>query len=114
MRGIIDVFAQYERAIIRQRTKAAMAVKKQRGERVSGQPPFGWKVGPDGIRLEKDEREQRVISEVLYRRVQGLTYRRIVEQLTRQGEAGRTGRPLSIVQVRNIFVRTLGRRPRSG
>ena len=36
MRGIVDLFAQYERAIIRTRTKAALAVKIARGERVGG------------------------------------------------------------------------------
>jgi len=30
----VDVFAQYERAVIRARTRAALGVKKARGERV--------------------------------------------------------------------------------
>lgn len=33
MRQIVDSFAQYERAVIRSRTRAAMAAKKRRGER---------------------------------------------------------------------------------
>ena len=41
LRGVIDVFAQYERAIIRSRTKAALAVKKANGERVGGIPARG-------------------------------------------------------------------------
>ena len=36
MRQIVDCFAEYERAIIRARTRAALAVKKARGERVGG------------------------------------------------------------------------------
>jgi DNA invertase Pin-like site-specific DNA recombinase len=35
MRGLVDLFAQYERALIRSRTKAALAVKKGRGERLA-------------------------------------------------------------------------------
>src|SRR5204862_6543407 len=38
LRGIVDLFAQYERAVIRARTKAALAVKKARGERTGGVP----------------------------------------------------------------------------
>jgi DNA invertase Pin-like site-specific DNA recombinase len=47
MRQIVDCFAEYERAIIRARTCAALQVKKARGERVGG-IPFGYSVsGPD-------------------------------------------------------------------
>ena len=38
MRTMIDAFAAYERALIRARTKAALAAKKARGERVGGIP----------------------------------------------------------------------------
>src|SRR5208283_5076480 len=41
MRGIVDVFAQYERGMIRSRTKAALAAKKAKGECV-GQVPYGF------------------------------------------------------------------------
>ena len=40
MRNMISAFADYERALIRARTKAALAVKKSRGER-TGQIPYG-------------------------------------------------------------------------
>ncbi|MCZ7684437.1 MAG: recombinase family protein [Sandaracinaceae bacterium] len=39
MRRMVDAFAEYERHMIRARTKAALAVKRSRGERVSGRRP---------------------------------------------------------------------------
>jgi DNA invertase Pin-like site-specific DNA recombinase len=41
MRGIVDVFAAYERGVIRSRTRAALAVKRGRGERIGG-IPYGF------------------------------------------------------------------------
>ncbi|MBN1961710.1 MAG: recombinase family protein [Deltaproteobacteria bacterium] len=50
LRGIVDVFAQYERALIRSRTKAGLAVKKNRNERRGGLP-FGFRLAGDGLLL---------------------------------------------------------------
>jgi site-specific DNA recombinase len=38
LRGLMDLFAQYERAVIRARTRAALAVKRSKGERYSARP----------------------------------------------------------------------------
>ena len=43
MRGLLDLFAQYERAMIRARTKAAMLAKGRRGEYTGGEAPFGYR-----------------------------------------------------------------------
>ena len=43
MRGIVDVFAAYEREVIRARTRAALGVKRARGER-TGEIPYGYRV----------------------------------------------------------------------
>ena len=53
MRGIVDVFAAYERGVIRSRTTAALAVKKSRGERV-GSVPYGCRLDTDGVHLVED------------------------------------------------------------
>src|SRR5690606_20526464 len=53
MRRMIDAFAEYERAILKARTKAALAVKKARGERV-GSIPYGKRLGSDGRTLEDE------------------------------------------------------------
>jgi DNA invertase Pin-like site-specific DNA recombinase len=51
MRGIQDLFAMYERLVIKARTRAALSVKRARGERV-GQVPYGFRVAADGVTLE--------------------------------------------------------------
>lgn len=83
MRGIVDLFAQYERAIIRARTKAALAVKASRGER-TGQVRFGFKATPDGHVVE-DEGEKKTISRVLELRSNGSSIRTIASQLQAEG-----------------------------
>lgn len=55
MRHILDAFAAYERALIRCRTKAGLAVKKARGER-TGSVPTGYMLAADGKRLLVDPR----------------------------------------------------------
>src|SRR5262245_39686057 len=42
MRTMIDAFAQYERQIITARTKAALAVKRTKGEKLGGDVPYGY------------------------------------------------------------------------
>lgn len=91
MRGIIDVFSQYERALIRARTKAALAVKKSRGERV-GEIPFGYRLGNVGSHLEANKQEQETIGLIVRLRRQGLTIQAIVDQLTATGVPARGSR----------------------
>src|SRR6266851_5779218 len=51
LRGIMDVFAQYERAVIRARTKAALGHKKANGEKLGGRSPYGMQLGAAGVHL---------------------------------------------------------------
>ena len=79
MKRMIDAFSEYERLLIKARTKAAMRAKKVRGERYC-RARMGYKI--DGNRLERDEPEQRVIARIRELRAAGLTYRKIAETLT--------------------------------
>lgn len=103
MRAVLDAAAQYERALIRARTKAALAEKARRGERTGGDVPFGF-VSVDGpMRPRKDgtlaplkalvphPEEQRVIAEAKRLREQGLTIRSIGTELEKVGFRSRTG-----------------------
>jgi DNA invertase Pin-like site-specific DNA recombinase len=42
MAQMASVFAELERAMIRDRTRSALRVKRSRGERISGHAPYGW------------------------------------------------------------------------
>jgi len=91
MRQIVDCFAEYERAIIRARTRAALAVKKSRGQRVGG-IPFGYRLSDDGRNLELNADEQRALGILRSLRDSGKTYDAIASELNRLGFRSRTGR----------------------
>lgn len=100
MRTMLDGAAAYERALIRARTKAALAAKRARGER-AGAVPFGFSADDDG-RLMPHEGEQAIIALVRQYRAAGLPLRVIVAELARAGLASRAGRPLQLTQVARI------------
>ncbi len=91
LRTIIDAFATYERQIIKGRTKAALAVKKTRRERV-GQIPYGWKLSQDGVHVEPEPEEQEVIRIAGGLRAKGLTFQAIGKALAEQGMFPRGGK----------------------
>lgn len=96
MRTILDGAAAYERALIRSRTRAALAAKKARGERV-GTVPYGYRI--EGGAMVRDEAEQGVIAVVRELRAAGLTVRAIVDALASRGVVSRKGRPLGVAAV---------------
>ena len=100
MRTILDAAAQYERALIRGRTKAALAAKRAKGER-TGTVPYGFTADAAG-RLVECAAELAVIAQVRALRGAGMTFRGIVSELARAGVVGRTGRALDVRQVHNI------------
>jgi len=104
MRRMVDAFAEYEREIIRARTRSAMAAKARRGERVGG-VPVGYRVSADGVTLERDPAEFRIVAAVLQARRAGMTLRAISDELTAAGYTTRKGGKISHTQVRRILQR---------
>lgn len=92
MRRMIDAFAEYERAIIRARTRSALAVKKTRRERTGG-VPYGFALASDGIHLVENEAERIVIAEIRAMRADGLKLLAIAAALEARGTRTRTGSP---------------------
>jgi DNA invertase Pin-like site-specific DNA recombinase len=84
LRGMLDLFAQYERALIKMRTKAALAAKKSRGEAL-GEQPYGFRVASDGKMLEPDPAEQEVITWVHGQYRAGVGISEITRQLNARG-----------------------------
>jgi DNA invertase Pin-like site-specific DNA recombinase len=101
MRGIVDVFAQYERGVIRSRTRAALAVKRTRGER-TGQIPYGYELAADGIHLAENAAERAVIGHIRAFRAAGLSLRAVTAECTRAGLTSRAARPFSLTQIARI------------
>jgi DNA invertase Pin-like site-specific DNA recombinase len=103
MRTIIDGAAAYERALIRSRTRAALAAKRAKGERV-GTVPFGFEATDEGA-LVPNAAEQSVIAEARALRASGLTVRAVVAALAAKGVTSRKGRALGASQVHAIVGR---------
>jgi DNA invertase Pin-like site-specific DNA recombinase len=101
MRRMVDAFAEYERAIIRARTKAALKVKRDRGERL-GRPRYGYRV--EAGELVPYEPEQRVLRLVAELREDGLSVRQIVEALEARGVSTSTGRAFCGRGVRRLLA----------
>jgi len=100
MRRMVDAFAEYERRVIRARTRAALAVKRSRGERV-GEVPYGYQLGTDKGTVVEAAHEQRVVARVASLRREGLSIRAIASRLNREGvpARGRCWHPTSVARI---------------
>lgn len=91
MRRLIDSFAEYERLIIGSRTRAALAAKRRRRERVSGIIPFGYQLASDGRSLEPLVNEQQTLRTARELRDGGHSFQAIADTLNERGLRTRTG-----------------------
>ncbi len=82
--------AEMERNLVRERTKAAMGVKRANGERV-GTLPFGFTLAADGVTLIPNDAEQETIGAIRTMRTEGLSFTKIAEALTDQGIPTKSG-----------------------
>jgi DNA invertase Pin-like site-specific DNA recombinase len=104
MAQMASVFAELERALIQERTRSAMDVKRSRGERISGHAPYGWDFGSGGFLL-KNRREQRIIARMREFRADGMSYRGIATRLDREGIPPKRGRQWAHTTVKSILLR---------
>lgn len=91
MRNIVAAFGAYERAVIRARTRAALAVKRERGERV-GTIPYGYQLAADGKHIEECPEEQVVVRRVRELEAEGRSLRGIGRALLDEGHKPRHAR----------------------
>jgi DNA invertase Pin-like site-specific DNA recombinase len=104
MAQLASVFAELERAMIRQRTRSAMSVKRARGERISGHAPFGWDFDSVG-RLVANPWEQQIIAHVRQLRAEGLSHRGMATRLNCEGILPKRGRRWMHTTVKSILLR---------
>lgn len=89
MAVMLDGMAQYERALIITRTRAALAAKRARGEAL-GNTPRGTRRGENGM-IEANETEARAIERARALRAQGRTLAAVREELVVEGHTARGG-----------------------
>ncbi len=85
MRRMVDAFAEYERALIAARTRAALAVKARRGEKTGGALRVGERLANDGVHVEEDADEARAVALIVALRADGVSIRAIAERLNATG-----------------------------
>jgi len=95
MRDVGLTAARFERAMIAARTKAALGVKKARGE-CTGTPPYGFRVAEDGKTLVADERERETVRRLCSLRERGWPYRQIRTEAKRLGITNRAGKRFAL------------------
>lgn len=88
---LMAVLSEFERDLVAERTKLAMAHLRSQGKRV-GQVPFGWKLCSGGKKLKVDEREQIVIKTMLRLRKRGRSFNKIAAGLAAKGCIAKSGR----------------------
>ena len=111
MRGIVDLFAQYERDMIRARTKSALAAKRAKNEAVNGTVPFGFRIVCTEMRADGRARvilapcphEQGAIARIHALRIQGLGLRAIASTLSAEGVRGRGCSAIAHTTVQRIL-----------
>jgi DNA invertase Pin-like site-specific DNA recombinase len=103
MRRMIDAFSEFERNIIRGRTKSAMAAKKLKGERV-GHIPFGFQLA-EGNRIEPNQTEQAILAQIRELRLSGMSIREIAKELNDRGTFNRNGNRWNHESIRNAMTK---------
>ena len=102
MRRMVDAFAEYERAMIAARTRAAMGAMARRGEAV-GHPRVGFRV-VDG-RPVADAGEAAMVARAVALRASGLSLRALAEALTGEGFTTRAGLAHNLRSVSLLLAR---------
>ena len=95
--------AQRERKLVSERTKVALARKRERSEYCGGEPPYGYQ-RIEGA-LVPDLEEQKVIAKIRRLRRKGYSIRRIVACLREDGHLNRRGKYFQKTQVERILAR---------
>jgi len=99
--NMLAVMNQFERDQISERTKAALAHKKQKGERI-GTIPYGYSC-KDGINLVPNKEEQAILNDINKLRQSGYKLREIAEQLNKDGLVTRRGSQWKVQTVHNLL-----------
>ncbi len=105
MLHLMTVLSQFERELIGERTRSAMAHLRGQNRRISGRVPFGYALDADGESLTPILAEQTVINEMQTLRAEGRSLRAIVAHLEQRGIQPKNGRTWTPATVAGILRR---------
>lgn len=110
MRNMLGTFAEIERDLIIQRTKEGMAAAKKKGKKFGSPQNLTRENTQKGIEAIKRNANENQNSRHAYhfikpRREAGVSFKRIAEELNKEGYVTRYGKPFHAMQVRNIYLR---------
>jgi site-specific DNA recombinase len=91
MLTVLAAAGEMERALIGERTSAAMRQRQAEGRYIGGKVPYGFRL--DGAELVECPAEQAVIAEARRLRSEGLTLRAVAADLAARGMVSRKGTP---------------------
>lgn len=93
--NILSAMSQWEREVIAERTRSALAVKRDKGERISRHAPYGYAVDSEG-NLVKVDGEQATIAKIQELRTAGYSIRGIAKYLDINRFRNRAGKPFGV------------------
>lgn len=99
--------AQWERETISERTRAALDVKRSRGEKLGGIAPYGFRAV--GGRLVPDDAEFDIRKRILESRADGHGYKEMADQMNKTDIHPRSGKKWYASTVRSICIRGAAR-----
>ncbi len=100
---MLAVLGEFERDQISERTKAALAHKKAKGER-TGTVKYGCRLSNDGRSLIADPYEQALVEKAKELKASGLSLRKIGAALEVEGYTARNGGGFEAQQIKNILA----------
>lgn len=86
-------------------TSAALQHKKAQGEYTGGKLPFGRRLAADGVTLEECAEERAILDVINQLQREGLSLRKIAEELNKRGVSRRNGREWHHVAVSRVLAR---------
>ncbi len=96
-------FAELERGLTSERTKAALAVKRSRGEFTGGGAPFGYRLVRGTLKAEDSEQE--LLARLVQLREEGRSYAAVAKALNDEGHQTRKGGAWSKARVHTLYQR---------
>jgi len=89
--------AAWEREIISERTKIALAVKREKKERISGRAPYGYRFENGALVI--DRLEQATLTKIRELQADGMSIRGIVTYLSDNAYRNRAGKNFGACEV---------------